>query len=106
MPSRSVVSDSGIPWTVALQTAPSLGMLQARILEWVAVLSSRGSSQRWDSTLHFTFPDGMIVLPPKGPTRWVLYYLSHQVNVLKWNCGRTSRRGQSQALGVRGRGFA
>ena len=36
------------PWTVAHQALPSMGILQARILEWVAVLSSRGSSQHRD----------------------------------------------------------
>ena len=33
------------PWTVALQSSLSMGILQARILEWVAMPSSRGSSQ-------------------------------------------------------------
>ena len=32
-------------WTVALQAALSMGILQARILEWVVMPSSRGSSQ-------------------------------------------------------------
>ena len=32
------------PWTAACQTALSMGILQARILEWVATFSSRGSS--------------------------------------------------------------
>ena len=31
-------------WTVAHQAPLSLGVLQARILEWVAIPSSRGSS--------------------------------------------------------------
>ena len=31
-------------WTVARQTPPAHGILQARILEWVDVLSSRRSS--------------------------------------------------------------
>ena len=31
-------------WTVAHQASLSIGILQARILEWVAVPSSRGSS--------------------------------------------------------------
>ena len=42
--SRSVMSDSVTPWTVAHQALLSMGLLQARILEWVAMLSSRGSS--------------------------------------------------------------
>ena len=33
------------PWTVALQAPLSMGILQARILEWFAMPSSRGSSQ-------------------------------------------------------------
>ena len=33
--SRSVMSDSVIPWTVARQVPLSIGILQARILEWV-----------------------------------------------------------------------
>ena len=32
-------------WTVAHQAPLSTGTLQARILEWVAIFSSRGSSQ-------------------------------------------------------------
>ena len=35
----------GSTWTVAHQAPPSMGILQARILEWVAMSSSRGSSR-------------------------------------------------------------
>ena len=38
------------PWTVACQSPLSMGILQARILEWVATHSSRGSSQPRDRT--------------------------------------------------------
>ena len=38
------------PWTVAHQAPLSMGILQARILEWVAMFSSRGSSQPRDRT--------------------------------------------------------
>ena len=38
--SHSVVSDSVSPWTVAQQAPLSMGILQARILEWVAMPSS------------------------------------------------------------------
>ena len=41
----SRVKLSATPWTVACQAPPSMGILQARILEWVATSSSRGSSQ-------------------------------------------------------------
>ena len=37
-----------IPWTLALQASLSMRILQARILEWVAMPSSRGSSQLRD----------------------------------------------------------
>ena len=39
-----------IPWTVSCQAPLSTGILQARILEWVAMFSSRGSSQPRDQT--------------------------------------------------------
>ena len=49
--SCSAVSYSfATPWTVALQAPPSMGILQARILEWVAMLSSRESSKLRDLT--------------------------------------------------------
>ena len=38
------------PWTVAHQAPLSMGILQARILEWVAMPSSKGSSQLRDRT--------------------------------------------------------
>ena len=43
--SLSVMSDSATPWTVAHQAPLSMGILQTRILEWIAMPSSRGSSQ-------------------------------------------------------------
>ena len=43
--SRSVLSNSlSDPWTVARQAPLSIEILQARILEWVAMPFSRGSS--------------------------------------------------------------
>ena len=40
----------GTPWIVAHQTPLSMGILQARILDWVVMTSSRGSSQSRDQT--------------------------------------------------------
>ena len=48
--SWSAVSDATTPWTVAHQAPQSMGILQARILEWVAMPSFRGSSQPRDWT--------------------------------------------------------
>ena len=48
---HSVVSDSFVtPWTVAHQAPLSMGILQVRILEWIAIPFSRGSSQPRDQT--------------------------------------------------------
>ena len=43
--SHSVVSNSVTLWTIACQAPLSRGILQARILEWVAMPFSKGSSQ-------------------------------------------------------------
>ena len=48
--SHSVLSDSATPWAVAAWLLLSVGILQARVLDWVAVPSSRGSSQPRDRT--------------------------------------------------------
>ena len=42
--SHSVVFDNVIPWTVAHQAPLSMGFLRARILEWITIPFSRGSS--------------------------------------------------------------
>ena len=47
--SHSVMSDSWRP-PVVRQAPLSIGILQARMLEWVAMPSSRGSSQPRDRT--------------------------------------------------------
>ena len=54
------------PWTVAHQAPQSMGILQARIREWVATPSSRGSSRPGGQTQVCTH------------CRWILYHLSHQ----------------------------
>ena len=55
-------------WTVTLQAPLSVGILQARTLEWVAMLSSRGSSRSRDQTcISYISCIG----------RWVLYNWSH-----------------------------
>ena len=48
--SASNVSNSATPGTVACQGPLSMGILQARILKWVAMPSSRGPSQAGDQT--------------------------------------------------------
>ena len=41
---QSLVFDSATPWTVAHQAPLSMEILQARVLEWVAISFSRVSS--------------------------------------------------------------
>ena len=48
--SHSVMFDSTTPWTVVYQVPLSMGFFQARILEWVVIFSSRGSSWPRDQT--------------------------------------------------------
>ena len=47
-------------WTVACQAPLSLRILQARILAWVAISSSRGSSQSSDRTQVFYATGGLL----------------------------------------------
>ena len=80
--------------------SPIHGILQARILEWVAMPSSRGSSQ------------------PRGQTqgllhcRWILYHLSHQGSpiILEWAAypfskGSSWPRNQTRVSCIAGRFF-
>ena len=61
--SHSVVSDSlWPPWTVARQAPLSMGILQARILEWVAMPSSRGSSWPRDRTQVSSIAGGFFTI--------------------------------------------
>ena len=67
------------PWTIARQAPLSMGILQARIQEWVVTLSSRGSSQPRDQTLAscgFCISSGFITAEPLGKQTFspVLYY--------------------------------
>ena len=49
-PSLSRVQLFAVPWTVARQTPLSMRLLQARILEWITILFSGGSSPPRDWT--------------------------------------------------------
>ena len=60
------------PWTTAHQALLSMGFFQVRILEWVAISCSRGSSQPriWTMSLESPALAGEFfttVLPGKGP---------------------------------------
>ena len=74
----SCVGLSVTPWTVTCQAPLSMGILQVRILEWVAMPSSRGSSQARDMGVKNTnaspgpqtartFKDGALPLTLEHP---------------------------------------
>ena len=50
------------PWTVARQAPPSMAILQAGILEWAAMPSSRGSSQCRDGAQVSHIGDGFLTI--------------------------------------------
>ena len=64
------------PWTVARQAPLVHGILQARILEWVAISFSRESSrsrnQAWVSCIAGRF---FTVWATREASRWLIYYL-------------------------------
>ena len=63
----SVVSDSAMPPTEACQVPLSMGILRARILEWIAISFSRGSSQTTDQGSFLNYG----VLRVAGFNPWV-----------------------------------
>ena len=66
------------PWTASHQAPLSLGILQAGILAWVAIPSSRGSSQPRDPTcvshIYVHWQAGPLVSPEK-PSSILIYHL-------------------------------
>ena len=63
------VSDSATPWTVAHQAPLSMTILQPRRLEWVAMPSSRDSSQPRDGTRVSPSAGGFFTLSHQGSPR-------------------------------------
>ena len=78
----SVVSDSvATPWAVTCQVPLSVGILQARMLEWVAMPSSRGSSQPRNQ-IHISDVAciaGSLPTEPSGKPEHILYQALLQV---------------------------
>ena len=79
-------------WKWKLLLCPTLQILQARILVWVAFLFSRASSQPRDRTQVYLH------------CRWILYQLSHQASprILQWVTYPFSRgsSGSSNQTGI------
>ena len=66
------------PWTVAPPGSSVHGIFQARILEWVAISSSRGSSQPRDRA-HVSFSSCI--------GRWILYHWATWEDVVQKHNG-------------------
>ena len=64
-------------WTVAHQAPLFMRILQARILEWIAMPSSRGSSQHRDQT-HVSY------ISCSGRQVLHYYYLGSQIHSTNW----------------------
>ena len=59
------------------------GISQARVLEWVAMLSSRGSSWLRDQTSVFCIAGGFLTAEPRGKTNLTC---SWRQKLCKWSC--------------------
>ena len=71
--SRSVVSNSFVtPWTPPHQAPLSMGILQAKILEWVAMHPSRGSSQGTEPRSPELQVDSLPSQPPRKFKKMIL----------------------------------
>ena len=57
------------PWTVARQAPLSVGILQARILEWVAISFSRGSSNPGIKPRSPALQVGSLPTEPQGKSK-------------------------------------
>ena len=73
-------------WTVVHQAYLSMGILQATILEWVAMPSSRGSSQPRDQTHISCVTSGFFTTEPRGKLHIPNTYLKI-IKLSVWSAG-------------------
>ena len=71
-----------IPWAVARHAPLSMGILQARILEWVPMPSARGSSQPRNRTQSLTSP----ALAGGVFFNIYIYFFFFYFTILYWFC--------------------
>ena len=78
------------PWTIACQAPLSIGILQARILEWVAMPSSRGSSQLRDwSQVSCIAGRSFTVWAPFVSVRALSLKKAEETDWYRYDCGYT-----------------
>ena len=85
--SHLVMSDSfATPWTLAHQAPLSVGILQARLLEWVAIPFSRGSSWPRDWTCFSCSAGRFFTIWTTGeaPYHLILEILENKIFYLHW----------------------
>ena len=88
--SHYVVSDSCDPMDCSLPGSSIHGILQARILEWVAMSFSRGSSQPRNRTWVFCLQADFLPVSHKGSPRrleWVAYPFSSRSSQPRYQTG-------------------
>ena len=70
------------PWTIACQALLSMGVLQARILEWIAMSSSRGTFQAPEQRVEPRSPtpqaDSLPSEPPEKPASLIIMHQNSQ----------------------------
>ena len=71
-----------IPWTIACKALLLMGILQTKIMEWVAMLSSGASSQPRDQNQVFHFAGSFFTV---WVSRWLLnfFFFFFSVNLLE-----------------------
>ena len=71
-----------VPWTLACQAPLSMGILQARILEWVAYPFSRGSSQPRNRTGVSCIAGGFLPTELSVKPGYCFYYCANNLQSL------------------------
>ena len=78
------------PWTVTCQAPLSMGFSQARILEWVAIPFSRGSSWPRDQTHISCLAGKFFTTEPCGKPFFffffALVYYINEASHINWHC--------------------
>ena len=82
------------PWTVACQAPPSIGFFQAKILEWVAISFSRGSSWPRDWTWDSCIASRLFTIWATGEAMSFINRLDifRQFQTCSWYCHAKRRR--------------
>ena len=74
------------PMDCSLPGSSARGILQARILEWVAIPFSRGSSQPWDQTQVFCIAGRFFTREAQYPTWYGLNKTNTKINIIVHIC--------------------